>query len=373
MTYNWRYFSMRIKIDEFDKHYLVCNFSRNEYLNMLIGNMSNETKEKIINSFIRFLREKKTVSERTLEAMMGKFNRILYKETIRSVESFLFFDNNDEESVKNYLKNFTFNEYSEIVFDCFSCMKDQYIGKKSRMLKKGYCNFREIFFDRVYHAVCQMAYNVKYLKDVDKAFKNPYPDKAFRSIIDRMTRTTIATVVYDRGTNLAKSKSADPRNLEFFKLDTRRMHDYVDTAQMRNLPYNIESLLSAASSVFEFAIDMECTDLDILNAPMEMKFYESIKGISDEIINRAHIDMGIEISNSHTKSHVTEECDKNSSSDGDNKVISGNENGVLKDDDKTNEKKQVRPRCRRTHGNEIESKNENETDDADTSSDEERE
>ena len=356
---------MRIKIDDFDKHYLVCNFLQSEYLDMLIGNMSKETKEKIINSFIRFLREKKTVSERTLDAMTGKFNRVLYKETMRSVESFLFFDNNDEEAVKNYVKNFTFNEYSEIVFDCFSRMKDQYIGKKSRMLKKGYCHFREIFFDRVYHAVCQMAYNVQYLKDVDKVFKNSYPDKVFRSIIDRMTRATIATVVYDRGTNSVKSKSADPKNLEFFKLDTRRMHDYVNTAQMRNLPYNIESLLSAASSVFEFAINMECTDLDILNCPLEIKFYDrNIKGLSDEIVLRAHLDMGIEITNSHTEAHKTEERDKNSSPVGDNKVISGNEYDVLKDDGKTDEKKQARPKYR-TYGNEI--------DDVDTSSDEELE
>ena len=342
---------MRMKINDFDKQYLVCNFLQSEYLDMLIGNMPKETKEKIIDSFIRFLREKKTISDRTLEAMTGKFHRVLYKEAMRSVESFLFFDNNDEEDVKNYVKNFTFNEYSEIVFDCFSRMRDQYIGKKSRMLKKGYCNFREIFFDRVYHAVCQMAYNVQYLKDVDKVFKNSYPDKVFRSIIDRMTRATIATVVYDRGTTSVKSKSADPKNLEFFKLDTRRMHDYVNTAQMRNLPYNIESLLSAASSVFEFAINMECTDLDILDAPMEMKFYQSIKGISDEIVLRAHIDLSIEITNSHTESHVLEECDKESSPVGDNKVISGNEYDALKDDDKINEKEQVRPKYRRTYDN----------------------
>lgn len=342
---------MRMKINDFDKQYFVCNFLQSEYLDMLIGNMSKETKEKIINSFIHFLREKKTVSERTLDAMMGKFHRVLYKEAMRSVESFIFFDINAEEDVKNYVKNFTFNEYSEIVFDCFSRMKDQYIGKKSNMLKKGYCNFREIFFDRVYHAVCQMAYNVQYLKDVDKVFNNSYPDKVFRSIIDRMTRTTIATVLYDRGTNSVKSKFADPKNLEFFKLDTRRMHDYANTAQMRNLPYNIESLLSAASSVFEFAINMECTDLDILNAPMEMRFYESIKGISDEIVLRAHIDMSIEITNSHTEAHVLEECDKESSPVEDKNVISGNEYDVLKDDDKTNEKEQVRPKYRRTYDN----------------------
>ena len=136
MTYNWRYFTMRMKINDFDKQYFVCNFLQSEYLDMLIGNMSKETKEKIIDSFIRFLREKKTISERTLDAMTGKLHRVLYKEAMRSVESFLFFDNNDEEDVKNYVKNFTFNEYSEIVFDCFSRMKDQYIGKKSNMLKK---------------------------------------------------------------------------------------------------------------------------------------------------------------------------------------------------------------------------------------------
>ena len=148
---------MRMKIDEFDKHYLVCNFLQSEYRGMIIGNMSKETKEKIINSFIRFLREKKTVSEATLEAMIRKFHRVLYKEVMRGIESFLFFDNNDEEDVKNYVKNFTFDEYTEIVSDCFSHMEGQYIGKKSKMLKKRYRNFREIFFDRVYHAVCQMA------------------------------------------------------------------------------------------------------------------------------------------------------------------------------------------------------------------------
>lgn len=344
---------MRMKIDEFDKHYLVCNFLQSEYLYMLIGNMTNETREKIIDSFIRFLREKKTVSERTLEAMTGKFHRVLYKEAMRSVESFLFFDNNNEEDVKNYVKKFTFDEYTEIVSDCFSRMEDHYIGKKSKMLKKGYYNFREIFFDRVYHAVCQMAYNIQYVKDADTVFKISYPDKVFKSTIDRMTRATIATVLYDRGTNSVKSKSVVPKNLEFVKFDARRMHDYVYTTQMRNLPYNIESLLSAASSIFEFIINMELKD-PYLNCPLKMKFYDTnIKGLSDEVVLRAHLDMGIEITNSHTEAHMTKECDKDSSPVGDNKVISGNEYEVLKDDGKTSEKKQVRPKYRRTYDNVI--------------------
>lgn len=341
---------MRMKINDFDKQYFVCNFLQSEYLDMLIGNMSKETKEKIINSFIRFLREKKTVSERTLEAMMGKFHRVLYKEAMRSVESFLFFDNNDEEDVKNYVKNFTFDEYTEIVSDCLSRMKDQYIGKKSQMLKKGYLNFRKIFFERVYRAVNQMAHNIQYVKDADTVFKISYPDKDLKSTINKMTRTTIATVLYDRGTNSIKSKTADPENLEFVKLDAKRMYNYAYTTQLENLPYNIESLLNAASIAFEFVINMELNDLNILNCLLEMKFYDkNIKGLSDEIIKRACQDTSIEITNSHTEAHKTEERDKNSSPVGDNKVISGNEYDVLKDDGKTSEKEQVRPRYRRTY------------------------
>lgn len=356
---------MRMKINDFDKQYFVCNFLQSEYRDMLIGNMSKETREKIINSFIRFLREKKTVSDRTLEFMMGKFHRVLYKEAMRGVESFLFFDINDEEDIKNYLKNFTFDEYTEIVSDCLSRMKDQYIGKKSQMLKKGYLNFRKIFFERVYRAVNQMTHNIQYVKDADTVFKNSYPDKVLKSTINRMTRITIATVLYDRGTNSIKSKTTDPENLEFVKLDAKRMYDYVYTAQLENLPYNIESLLNAASIAFEFVINMELKDLNILNCPLEMKFYNmNIKGISDEIINRAHIDLSIEITNFAYKAYMAKECDKNSSPVGDSKVISGNEYDVLKDDNKTDEKKQARPKYR-TYGNEI--------DDVDTSSDEELE
>lgn len=344
---------MRMKIDEFDKHYLVCNFLQSEYLYMLIGNMTKETKEKIIDSFIRFLREKKTVSERTLEAMMGKFHRVLYREAMRSVESFLFFDNNNEEDVKNYVKKFTFDEYTEIVSDCLSRMKDHYIGKKSQMLKKGYSNFRATFFTRVYRAVNQMAYNIQYVKDADMVFTISYPDKILESTINRITRTTIATVLYDRGTNSIKSKSAVPKNLEFVKLDARRMYNYVYKTQLENLPYNIESLLNAASIAFEFITNMELKDLYVLNCPLEMKFYDkNIKGLSDEIVKRAHLDTSIEITNSHTEAHLTKECDKNSSPVGDNKD--------------TSEKEQARPKYRRTYSD----KNEN---DVDTSSDEELE
>lgn len=364
---------MRMKINDFDKQYFVCNFLQSEYLYMLIGNMTKETKEKIIDSFIRFLREKKTVSERTLDAMTGKFHRVLYKETMRSVESFLFFDNNDEEDVKNYVKKLTFDEYIEIVSDCLARMKDQYIGKKSRMLKKGYCNFREIFFDRVYHAVNQMAHNIQYVKDADTVFKISYPDKILKSTINRITRTTIATVLYDRGTNSIKSKSADPKNLEFVKLDAKRMHDYVNTAQMRNLPYNIESLLNAASIAFEFIINMELKDLDILNCPLEMKFYNTnIKAISDEIVTRAHLDMAIEITNFAYKAPLMEERDKESSPVGDNKVISGNKYDVLKDDAKTGEKEQARPKYRRTYSDDTKNENVNDLD-VDASSDAELE
>lgn len=359
---------MRMKIEDFDKQYFVCNFLQSEYLYMLIGNMTKETKEKIIDSFIRFLREKKTISDRTLEAMTGKIHRVLYREAMRSVESFLFFDNNDEEDVKNYVKKLTFDEYMEIVSDCLSHMRNQYIGKKSNMLKKGYCNFREIFFDRVYRAVNQMAYNIQYVKDADTVFKISYPDKVLKSTINRITRTTIATVLYDRGTNSIKSKTEDPKNLEFVKLDAKRMYNYVYTAQMENLPYNIEALLNAASIAFEFIINMELKDLDILNCPLEMKFYNAnIKGISDEIVTRAHLDMAIEITNFAYKAPLMEERDKNSSPVGDNKVISGNEYDVLKDDGKTSEKEQVRPKYRKTYS-EV-----NEIDDVDTSSDAELE
>lgn len=287
---------------------------------------------------------------------------------MRSVESFLFFDNNDEEDVKNYVKKLTFDEYMEIVSDCLSHMRNQYIGKKSNMLKKGYCNFREIFFDRVYRAVNQMAYNIQYVKDADTVFKISYPDKVLKSTINRITRTTIATVLYDRGTNSIKSKTEDPKNLEFVKLDAKRMYNYVYTAQMENLPYNIEALLNAASIAFEFIINMELKDLDILNCPLEMKFYNAnIKGISDEIVTRAHLDMAIEITNFAYKAPLMEERDKNSSPVGDNKVISGNEYDVLKDDGKTSEKEQVRPKYRKTYS-EV-----NEIDDVDTSSDAELE
>ena len=359
---------MRMKIDEFDKQYFVCNFLQSEYLYMLIGNMTKETKEKIIDSFIRFLREKKTISDRTLEAMTGKFHRVLYREAMRSVESFLFFDNNDEEDVKNYVKKLTFDEYMEIVSDCLSHMKDQYIGKKSGMLKKRYCNFREIFFDRVYRVVNQMAHNIQCVKDADTVFKISYPDKVLKSTINRITRTTIATVLYDRGTTSIKSKSEDPKNLEFVKLDAKRMYNYVYTTQMENLPYNIEALLNAASIAFEFIINMELKDPDILNCPLEMKFYNAnIKGLSDEIVTRAHLDMSIEITNSHTKAPIMEERDKNSSPAGDNKVINVNEYNVLKDDGKTSEKEQARPKYRRTYSEA------NEIDDVDTSSDTELE
>ena len=91
-------------------------------------------------------------------------------------------------------------------------------------------------------------------------------------------------------------------------------------------------------------------DLDILNAPIEIKFYDkNIKGLSDEIVLRAHLDMGIEITNSHTEAHTTKESE--SSPVEDKNVISGNEYDVLKDDAKTNEKEQVRPKYRKTYDN----------------------
>ena len=356
---------MRMKVDDFDKRYFVCDFTQSEYLDMLIGNMSKETRDKIIDRFIRFLRERKTISQSTLEAMTGKFHRVLYKNAMRGVESFLFFDNIDEEDVKNYVKKFTFDEYIEIVSYCLSRMKNHYIGKKSQMLKKGYYNFREIFFERAYRAVGQMTHNIRYVKDADTVFTTSYPDEVLKSTINKITRTMIATVLYDRGTNSIKSKSADPKNLEFVKLDTRRMYDYVYMTQIKNLPYNIESLLNAASIAFEFITNMERKDLDIFNCPLEMRFYNTnIKSLSDEIVTRAHLDMSIEITNSHTEAHTTTECDKSSSPAGDNKVISGNEYEVLKDDGKTNEKEQARPKYRKTFGIE---------NDIDNSSDEELE
>lgn len=142
---------------------------------------------------------------------------------------------------------------------------------------------------------------------------------------------------------------------------------------MRNLPYNIESLLNAASIAFEFIINMELKDLDILNCPLEMKFYNTnIKAISDEIVTRAHLDMAIEITNFAYKAPLMEERDKESSPVGDNKVISGNKYDVLKDDAKTGEKEQARPKYRRTYSDDTKNENVNDLD-VDASSDAELE
>ena len=131
---------MRMKIDEFTTNYFVCNFTEQEYLDMLTGVMPSETEKKIIDAFIRYLRDRKKISLPILKGIITKFNRVLYDNAMRSVESYLFFDKNDEEAVKNYVKKLTFDDYADIVSDCLFRMKNRHIGKHSLMLKKKYHN-----------------------------------------------------------------------------------------------------------------------------------------------------------------------------------------------------------------------------------------
>ena len=192
---------MRMKIDEFTTNYFVCNFTEQEYLDMLTGVMPSETKEKIIDAFIRYLRDRKKISLPVLKGMITKFNRVLYDNAMRSVESYLFFDKNDEEAVKNYVKKLTFDDYADIVSDCLFRMKNRHIGK-----------------------------------------------------------------------------------------------DYVYTTELKNLPYNIESLLNAASTIFDMIINMELQgDPPTFVTTTEKNFYKMTEGLSDEIIKRARLDAGIEI------------------------------------------------------------------------------
>lgn len=287
---------MRMKINEFTTNYFVCNFTEQEYLDMLTGFMPSATKEKIIDAFIRYLRDRKKVSLPILNGMIMKFNRVLYDNAMRSVESYLFFDKNDEEAVKNYVKKFAFDDYIDIVSDCLLCMNNHYIGKNSLMLKKKYRNMREMLFIRVNRAVTEMVHNIQYVKDADTVFKNAFTEKILKITINNLTRKMIYTALYDRGMNSSKSKSDDPKNPEFVKLDVGRMSDYVYATELKNLPYNIESLLNATSNVFDFLINMELQgDPPIFVTTTEKKFYEMTKGLSDEIIKCARLDMGIEI------------------------------------------------------------------------------
>lgn len=287
---------MRMKINEFTTNYFVCNFTEQEYLDMLTGFMPSATKEKIIDAFIRYLRDSKKISLPILNGMIMKFNRVLYDNAMKGVESYLFFDKNDEEVVKNYVKKFTFDDYIDIVSDCLFHMNNHYIGKNSLMLKKKYRNMREMLFIRVNRAITEMIRNIQYVKDADTIFKNTFTEKLLMIIINKLTRRMIYTVLYDRGMNSSKSKSDDPKNPEFVKLDVGRMSDYVYATELKNLPYNIESLLNATSNVFDFLINMELHgDPPIFVTATEKKFYEMTKGLSDEIIKRARLDAGIEI------------------------------------------------------------------------------
>lgn len=287
---------MRMKIDEFTTNYFVCNFTESEYLDMLTGSMPSATKEKIIDAFIRHLRDRKKISLPVLKGMITKFNRVLYDNAMKSVESYLFFDKNDEEAVKNYVKKFTFDDYIDIVSDCLLCMNKRYIGKNSLMLKKKYHNMREMIFIRVNRAVTEMVRNIQYVKDADTVFKNTFTEKSLKITINNLTRKMIYMVLYDRGMNSSKSKSDDPKNPEFVKLDVGRMSAYVYATELKNLPYNIESLLNVASNVFDFLINMELHgDPPIFVTMTEKKFYKMTEGLSDEIIKCARLDMGIEI------------------------------------------------------------------------------
>lgn len=287
---------MRMKIDEFTTNYFVCNFTESEYLDMLTGFMPSATKEKIIDAFIRYLRDRKKISLRVLNGMITKFNRVLYDNAMKGVESYLFFDKNDEEAVKNYVKKFTFDDYADIVSDCLWSMKNHYIGKHSLMLKKKYHNMREMIFIRMNRAITEMVSNIPYVKDADTVFKNAFTGRILKIAIINLTRRMIYTVLYDRGMNSSQSKSADSEKPEFVKPDVGRMSDYVYTTELKNLPYNIESLLNATSNVFDFLINMELHgDPPTFVTKTEKKFYKMTEDLSDEIIKRARADVGIEI------------------------------------------------------------------------------
>lgn len=287
---------MRMKINEFTTNYFVCNFTKQEYLDMLTGSMPSETEKKIVDAFIRYLRERKKISLPILKGMITKFNRVLYDNAMKSVESYLFFDKNDEEAVKNYVNKLAFDDYADIVSDCLFRMKNHHIGKHSLMLKKKYRNMREMIFIRMNRAITEMVSNIQYVKDADTVFKNAFTGRILKITIINLTRRMIYTVLYDRGMNSSKSKSDDPKNLEFVKLDVGRMSDYVYTAELKNLPYNIESLLNAASTIFGMIINMELHgDPPTFVTTTEKNFYKMTEGLSDEIIKRARLDAGIEI------------------------------------------------------------------------------
>lgn len=306
---------MRMQINEFTTNYFVCNFSEQEYLDMLTGFMPSATEKKIIDAFINYLKDRKKISLSTLRGMITKFNRVLYENTMEGVESYLFFEENDEEAVKNYLKKFTFENYADIVSDCLFRMKNNYIGKKSLMLRKKYRNVREMLFNRVNRAVTEMVCDIQYVKDADGVFKNKFIENLLKTSIDNLTRRMIYTVLYDRGMNSSKSKSDDPKKPEFVKLDVGRMSDYVYMTELKNLPYNIESLLNAASTIFCLIINMELRgDLPTFVTTTEKNFYKMTERLSDEIIKRARLDAGIEIVDkltvdaSHANETTTDTC-----------------------------------------------------------------
>ena len=242
---------------------LSLKFSQDAYMKMLTDDFINdeELKEAIINDFMKSIENYRRIHKNELTRLFQKYARKLYKKAMYRVGYEMFEGGGNRDEISAYIGKFTFDEYTDVAYFYLDALKKDFLGKKSKMLKKKHKDARDFLFMRVYRVVDAIMNGINCVSDFSNCFTVHYSYSADKSTVGdiitgyiiTMTRAMSAMILYDRSMardQKAKEELYRVEKPKFIKPDVGEIMRYAECEDLVRLPYNIESFLFAAINAF---------------------------------------------------------------------------------------------------------------------------
>ena len=290
---------------------LSLKFSQDAYMKMLTDDFINdeELKEAIINDFMKSIENYRRIHKNELTRLFQKYARKLYKKAMYRVGYEMFEGGGNRDEISAYIGKFTFDEYTDVAYFYLDALKKDFLGKKSKMLKKKHKDARDFLFMRVYRVVDAIMNGINCVSDFSNCFTVHYSYSADKSTVGdiitgyiiTMTRAMSAMILYDRSMardQKAKEELYRVEKPKFIKPDVGEIMRYAECEDLVRLPYNIESFLFAAINAFNLVyrlVDRGNFNDEGFPTATERKFYGVMANIQTEIRIRIQSNPDIEV------------------------------------------------------------------------------
>lgn len=278
---------------------------------ILIGRADNETKEKLIADFMKMnkIENLKRIHHEELVSKLQAYNNYIDNSLMDSAGYFfLCYDNAPKDEIakarEEVLTQFSYDEYLNIVIHYFIMDQQDKLNRWSNTLREEFEVTRNYECDNLLRMISNMT------GGFDKVIieSNPVIDNlgtfislSVQSYILKSAKDMIHLACITHNDQMSKTISVESKWMgekypKFYKADDRALFEFIDSAQFKDLPYNVEALYTATIRTLKFMGSITIPNFDCITYDMTMRSkFDKLLGeinqvITERIINSPDIE-----------------------------------------------------------------------------------